>query len=96
MFLVVSYWEPLPGKEAEFDKIGQQVSSKLREQPGVVMVETIKSEGKHVSVHGYSDESTYQKLIHDPNSEFNKWVEQYNVDQIGKWVRSERGETRPH
>ena len=47
MYLVVSYWEPLPGREAEFEKNGPQVGAMLRQQPGVVFMEGFKS-GKRV------------------------------------------------
>ena len=55
MYLVVSYWEPLPGREAEFEKNGPKVGAMLRQQPGVVFVEGFKSGKRVVSVHAYRD-----------------------------------------
>jgi len=36
MYMVVSYWEPLPGREAEFDESDLKVPAILRDQPGII------------------------------------------------------------
>jgi heme-degrading monooxygenase HmoA len=96
MFMVVSYWEPLPGKEAEFEKTGPKVAAILRKQPGVVMVEGFKSGKKLVSVHAYKDEATYRAVVDNPNGPFAKAAKQYALEEIGRWLSSERGATIPH
>jgi hypothetical protein len=93
MYVVVSEWEPLPGKEDAFDPIALNVARVLRTQPGVVMLEVFDSGGKKMSVHGYKDEATYRALVQDPNGVFARAVTESGLDQIARWVRSERGET---
>ena len=93
MYLVVSRWKANPGKETQFEENGAKVGALLRKLPGVVMVEEFADEGQYVSVHGYKDESTYRKLIDDPNGQFNQALKQYKVEEYGKWISSERGTT---
>jgi hypothetical protein len=93
MYLVISCWEALPGKEQEFDEVGKKVSALLRQQPGVVLLERIKSGKRHWSVHGYQDEATYNKIVQDPNGFFTKALIEHQVEKIGRWISSERGQT---
>ena len=95
MYLVVSYWEPVPGREAEFDRVGPQVGALLRQQPGVVMMEVFKSGGKHVAVHGYQDEATYHAIVENPDGVFARAVAETHIEEFGRWLSSERGETLP-
>src|SRR5690242_673424 len=95
MYLVVSYWEAVPGREADFDRIGPQIGAVLRRQPGVVIVEVFKSGGKHVAVHGYQDEATYHAIVDDLNGAFVRAVNETGVEQVGRWLGSESGETLP-
>lgn len=96
MYLVISQWEALPGQEAQFDKLGRKVGAVLRKQPGVVLLETIKVGKRHISVHGYRDEATYHALVDDPKGAFAKALASLNVDKVGRWISSERGETMAH
>ena len=93
MYLVVSHWEALPGKEAEFEETGKKVAALLRRQPGVVLLEMFQSGDKYISVHGYQDEATYQKLVNDPNGTFAQAMAAHPVEELGRWISSERGET---
>lgn len=93
MYLVVSYWEPVAGREAEFDRIGPEVARLLRSQPGVEIVQVFKSDGKHVAVHGYRDEATYHAIIDDPVGPFARAVNDLRMEDVARWLGSEKGET---
>jgi hypothetical protein len=94
MYLVVSHWEPQPGKEEEFKRIGSELAAFLRSQPGVNFVEGFTTEdGKHVSVHAYADQATYQRIVLDDDSPFEQEVARRDIEDIGRWLGSERGES---
>ncbi len=93
MYLVVSKWQPLPGKEEEFEEIGKKMRDILRAHPGVVMVEAFKCDGYNVAVAGYENEEVYNQLIQDPNGPFETAAREYNVEEIARWIGSEKGET---
>jgi quinol monooxygenase YgiN len=93
MFLVVSEWKAKPGKEAEFERAGKQAATRLRKQPGVLLLEIFRSGDRHVSVHGYQDEATYRKLIDDPQGAFARSQEELGIEKVGEWIGSQRGET---
>ncbi len=95
MYLVVSYWEAVPGREADFDRLGPQVGAVLRQQPGVMLVEVFKSGGKHVAVHGYQDEATYHAIVDNPDGAFVRAVTETHIEEAGRWLGSESGETLP-
>jgi hypothetical protein len=95
MYLVVSVWEALPGKADAFREHGMKVGSLLKKQPGVKLLEVFESGGKFISVHGYADEATYQRLVQDPNGPFAKAMAEGRVEDYARWVSSERGETEP-
>ena len=96
MFLVVSRWEAIDGKEAEFDAVSLKMSALLRKQPGVEMVEVIKNGPHHIAVHGYRDQAAYQVTIDDPQGIFTRAAEENGIDSVARWLGSERGETMPH
>jgi len=92
MYLVVSRWKAVPGKEEEFKERGKSVRKVLRKQPGVKMLEHFETEnGEVIAIHGYTNEKTYKKVVHDPKSAFNKALEQFDMDKIAKWMGSDRG-----
>ena len=92
MYIVVSYWESLPGREEEFNKIGRKMGALMRRQPGVTLLETFKSGNKYVMVHGYKDEPTYRALVQDPKGFFARAAAEHKIDEIARWLSSERGE----
>jgi len=96
MYLVVSNWEPLPGKEDAFREIGTQVRHALAALPGVVMIEGFKSDsGKYIAVHAYQDEDTYKAIVQDPNGPFTKALAKFELETTARWVSSERGPSLP-
>jgi hypothetical protein len=72
-----------------------EVAKELRNQSGVQMLEMFRSGNKRIAVHGYKDEATYQSLVSDPNGPFARAQAKHNVEEYGRWLYSERGETVP-
>jgi quinol monooxygenase YgiN len=95
LYLVVSVWEPLPGQEEAFEKQGMAVAAKMREQPGIALLEAFRSGSRRIVIHGYRDEATYQSLVSDPDGPFARAQAEYPVEKYGRWLYSERGETIP-
>jgi hypothetical protein len=95
MYLVVTAWEALPGKADAFRENSLKVASVLMQQPGVKMLERFQSGDKFMSVHGYTDEAAYQRVVHDPNGPFAKAVADSHIEEYARWLYSERGETVP-
>lgn len=95
MYLVISAWEPLPGKEQPFMELGNRIGAMLKRQPGVLLLEVFLSGGKAMSVHGYADEATYRRLVDDPDGPFARAVADSNLETVARWLYSERGETVP-
>jgi hypothetical protein len=95
VYLVVSVWEALPGKAEQFRVQGMKVGSLLKAQPGVLLLEVFETGDRVVSVHGYQDEATYQRLVQDPNGPFARAVAESHAEEYGRWLSSERGETVP-
>jgi hypothetical protein len=93
MYLVVSRWEALPGKEAEFEQRGISMRDLLRKQPGVKLVEAFGSNGTRVVVHGYEDEATYDRVISDPNGPFVAASNETGIETVARWLGSEKGTT---
>jgi len=96
MFLVVSNWEALPGRDEDFDRVGPVLAKILRRQPGVEIVEVIKNGSQHVAIHGYRDEAAYHTVVDDPQGEFSRALTEYRVDDVARWISSVRGESMPH
>ena len=94
MYLVVSRWKPVPGKEEEFEARGKLMRKLLRKQPGVKMLEHFVSDkGEVIAIHGYTNEKSYRKVVHDPKSPFNKALAEHEVEEVGKWLGSDMGVT---
>lgn len=93
MYLVVSKWQALQGKEEEFDELGKKMRNLLRSQPGVVMVEAFKCDGYIVVIAGYENEEVYNNVVNDPNGPFEAAAREHNLEEIARWLGSERGET---
>lgn len=93
MYLVVSRWNIKPGCREDFETRGRAVRNAIRSMPGLVLFETMMSEaGDHgLAIMGYTDEPTYQKLIHEPEGPFAKAMEAHRLEEVGDWVWSERG-----
>ncbi len=93
MYLVVSYWEPVPGHEAQFEESGRAVREVLRSLPGVQLIEVFESNGKRVAVHGYKDEATYNSIVGDPNGPFSKAIAETHLEDHAQWISSDKGTT---
>jgi hypothetical protein len=92
MYIVVSKWEVLPGKQEAFEAAGRMMRDLMRSLPGVEYVQGLKSEdGNAVAIVGYTDENSYHAVMAD-GGEFEKAARENNLESIGKWLWSERGE----
>jgi heme-degrading monooxygenase HmoA len=96
MYLVVSKWEPIPGHEQEFERVGTQMRAVLSAQPGAEVIEAFETDGKVVVVHGYRDEAAYNAIINDPNGPFQHAMAEMKLEDHARWLSSEKGTTRPH
>jgi quinol monooxygenase YgiN len=96
MYMVVTEWKPKPGMRDEFERAGRAVGNLLRKQDGVTMVEVFESGERVIAAHAYADESTYRRLIHDPEGAFAQAVAENHIEDYGDWVSTVSGETVPH
>jgi hypothetical protein len=96
MYLVVSHWKAIPGHEDEFETIGHKVRAIMSAQPGTLFFEAFKFDGKHVVIHGYTDEVSYNSLVNDPNGPFANAIADLKLEDHATWLGSERGTAIPH
>jgi len=96
MYLVVSQWEAFPGREEEFERVSPAVRAVLSQQPGVAFLEAFKGNGHFIVVHGYDDEAAYQAVINNTDGAFQQALAAHHLEDMGRWLSSERGETFPH
>jgi quinol monooxygenase YgiN len=96
MYMVVSYFEPVPDREDEFEDLGRTMAGILRRQPGVVSAEAFRSENKGVMVAAYENEAAYNAIADNPDSEMARAAAEHHADDISRWLGSERGEALPH
>lgn len=91
MYLVISQWRPVPGREEDFDRISATMRQILRGQPGVKFLEAIKGPDCFYAVHGYENEETYKKIIEDPHGPFNRAANEHMVEEVAEWLGSVKG-----
>lgn len=91
MHIVVSRWNPKPGKESDFEAIGHKMRGMLRSQPGVRFVEGFKGPETYVVVHAYEDEGAYKRIVEDPNGPFAKAAAENRIEEVADWVDSISG-----
>lgn len=92
MYLVISRWSPTPGREEEFRERGKAVRDVLRRQPGVERLEYVRADnGDVIAIHGYTDQEAYHRVVHDPQSEFNKALDEFRLEDVSKWIGSDQG-----
>lgn len=96
MYLVVSFWETVPGHEEEFERAGTRMRAIMLAQPGVEFVEAFASNGKTVAVHGYTDEAAYNAIVNDSDGPFVSGAAETGIENHARWISSERGVTKPH
>ncbi len=93
MYMVVSKWAIHPGKETEWESESQAVRNKMRDVPGIEFVHGFKNEaGEVVVAMGYTDEPTYQSVIHAEDGPFSRIMQEHRLEDFSSWVSSERGE----
>ncbi len=95
MYIVISKWKSKDGNVDRITELGKPLRKLLRTQPGVRMIETvIEGDTAHV-IHVYDDEAAYQKHLNDPNSAFNKAMQESGIENHAEWLGSVRGEAVP-
>lgn len=93
MYLVISRWEIIPGKEAEFEEKGRAVRGIMRSTPGVAFTQGLRNENGVVAVIGYDSKEDYDRIVNDENGPFNRAIAEYRLEDSGRWISSERGES---
>lgn len=97
MYTVVSRWDIKPGKYDEFEKAGRKMRAILKSWPEVSDARGIRiGPEAALAIVDYKSEADYQRLIQDPNGPFEKAAKEQNIENIGTWVWSERGEAMPN
>jgi hypothetical protein len=93
MYIVVSKWTINPGKEKDFDDISAKMREFMRTLPGVEFEHGLRTEdGSAVAIVGYTDEAAYKNVM-APGGPFEAEASKTNIENIGKWLWSERGES---
>jgi hypothetical protein len=94
MYTVVSRWEALPGKWDQFEAVGRKMRQAIRSWPGVESVQGVQIGGDALlAIIGYKSEADYQRLIQDPEGPFEKAGKENGIENVARWVWSERGES---
>lgn len=93
MYMVVSKWEANPGQEAQFEAIGRKMREMLRHEPGTTTIEAIRSGNEFTVVHVYASEADYNRTVNDPQGVFAKGLQETNLENVGHWISSVKGET---
>src|SRR4051812_39653759 len=94
MYMVVSRWEVLPGREQDFEERGRAVRQVLRSTPGVQFSEGFRTEdGGVVAVIGYESRDAYDRIVNDEKGPFQRALAAHHLEECSRWVSSERGES---
>lgn len=92
MYIVVSRWEALPGRETEWRSVSQTIGASLRAVRGVEVLHRFENEeGQLVVVMGYPDEATHHALVNDLNGMVARVMADADIESVARWVSSERG-----
>jgi len=93
MYMVISRWQPKPGREAEFEQIGREMRAMMSQQPGMKFMNAIRGDDGIHAVHVYEDEAAYKRLVEDPNGPFAQAAQAKGIENVADWLGSVRGET---
>lgn len=93
MFVVISKWQYDAGHEAEVRTAAQGMMSAINSWPEVEFAYNVRTgPDSVVAVIGYSDKASYERLVQDPNSPFEKAAAEHGIERHATWLWSERGE----
>lgn len=93
MYIVLSKWEFDPQYEQEVRTSSGEMMEAVRSWPDVEFAYNVRTGPANVvAVIGYKDEQAYQRLVHGPDSSFEKAAKQYGIEDHARWLWSERGE----
>lgn len=92
MFMVVSKWQPKPGKEQEFMEKGRAARNEMRQVPGVSLVASFMGENGPIAVIGYDSKEAYDRIVNTPGGPFEQIAQKHDLASTADWVWSERGD----
>jgi hypothetical protein len=96
MYAVISKWEFDPKNRQAVEERGLQMMQTLKSWEGVELAFNIEGGDSYIlSVIGYADEPTYQRLIHDAEGPFERAAQENGIGEVATWVWSERGNSQP-
>lgn len=93
MYMVVSHWKPLAGKDSEFERIGGEAREFMRTLDGVELISSFRSGDEIVVVHAYRDMDSYTNIVDAEDGPFAKKMAELDIERYAEWLGSERGET---
>jgi len=93
MYIVVSHWRPIAGKDSEFEAAGRQARAFMDGLDGVDMIQAFRSGDEIVVVHAYRDMEAYSRIVDSEDGPFALKMAELNIEQYGEWLGSERGDT---
>ena len=93
MFVVISKWEFDAAHESEVAASGEKMMAAISSWPAVASAFNVRIGDSHmISVIEYTDQASYERLVQDPNSPFEKAAAEHGIEQHARWLWSERGE----
>lgn len=95
MYLVISRWRPVAGREEDFDRISRAMREILRSQPGVTFLEAIEGPDCFYAVHGYESEEAYRRIIEDPHGTYLRAASEHMLEEVAEWLGSIKGNAIP-
>ncbi len=94
MFVVVSKWEALSGQWDAFEAVGHKMMALIRSWSEVEVFYNVRTGPESIlSIIGYRSQADYERLVKDPNGPFEQASRETDIESVGKWIWSERGET---
>ena len=94
MYVVVSKWKVASKDAEEVEKRGRAVRDEFRNEPGIEIFESFKTEdGNVVAVLGYASKQDYDRIVNTPGGPFQTALQKHRLEDYAEWAWSERGET---
>jgi hypothetical protein len=92
MFVVISKWEFDPEQEAAVNAAASKMMETIRSWDGIESSYNVRAGSNYIlSVIGYRDQATHERLVMDPNGPFSAAARETGIESVARWVWSERG-----
>lgn len=91
MYVVISRWRPLAGREEDFERITRSMRAIMRSQPGVTFMQGFKGPDCFYAIHAYDDEATYRRVTEDPHGPFARAASEHMLEEVAEWLGSVKG-----